>query len=158
MDHMKDVCHCKMRYEESNLEEYEDYYDYSLLPNDPGAEIVRDDGIEIELANGKIIGHRILNLYYKQNIRPSDSRACVLAASSQTSYEWMKNYIKNSNVNKNQLLVLPLKSYNEYTRRLQSKKDTEPKRRKQEMEYYRKWTSNGVKSNKLFKPCCQTNV
>jgi len=81
--HMRDQSHCKLRYEEE-IEEYEDFYDFSINPdedpNNPqkGKELelaerfaktpahLDHTGYGLILPTGKQIGHRSLITYYRQ--------------------------------------------------------------------------------------------
>lgn len=77
--HMIDKGHCKMLFEGETLLEYMQFYDYSSsYPDakdaDPDMEppkqsvILDDEGYELKLPSGKVIGHRALMHYYKQNL------------------------------------------------------------------------------------------
>ncbi|KAM0727363.1 Cytoplasmic 60S subunit biogenesis factor ZNF622 [Formica fusca] len=77
--HMVDKGHCMMLYEGETLLEYMQFYDYSSsYPDakdaDPDTEspkqsvILDDEGYELKLPSGKVIGHRALVRYYKQNL------------------------------------------------------------------------------------------
>jgi len=84
--HMRDQSHCKLRYEEE-IEEYEEFYDFSINPdedpNNPqkGKELelaekftkipahLDHTGYELVLPTGKQIGHRSLVTYYRQRYR-----------------------------------------------------------------------------------------
>lgn len=76
---MIDKGHCMMLYEGETLLEYMQFYDYSSsYPDakdaDPDTEsprqsmILDDEGYELKLPSGKVIGHRALVRYYKQNL------------------------------------------------------------------------------------------
>ncbi|EZA61234.1 hypothetical protein DMN91_004869 [Ooceraea biroi] len=81
--HMIDKGHCKMLFEGEALLEYLQFYDYtSSYPDagdaDPDEELsevpdvlLDNDGYELELPSGKVIGHRALVRYYKQNLPTS---------------------------------------------------------------------------------------
>jgi len=78
-DHMRDLSHCKLAWED-NEDEYEDFYDYA--PSHAEGEFkgpieVTDSG-EIIFPDGRIIGHRSLKTYYKQRYAPEDSRDSVV--------------------------------------------------------------------------------
>lgn len=77
--HMIDKGHCMMLYEGETLLEYMQFYDYSSsYPDakdvDPDTEppkrsaVLDDEGYELKLPSGKIVGHRALVRYYKQNL------------------------------------------------------------------------------------------
>ncbi|GAB1603435.1 zinc finger protein 622-like [Argonauta hians] len=82
--HMIDKSHCKMLHEGDALLEYSDFYDYrSSYPDykergdhgdDSDEEVTVEeldtDGYELVLPSGATIGHRSLQLYYKQNLPP----------------------------------------------------------------------------------------
>ncbi|ELP90107.1 hypothetical protein EIN_405210 [Entamoeba invadens IP1] len=71
--HMKDKSHCKYHDEDEFYEKY-----YYFPPVEKTVDIVDMDETHLELSDGKIIGHRSLALYYKQNIKPVDCRECVV--------------------------------------------------------------------------------
>lgn len=82
--HMISKNHCKMLHEGATLAEYVSYYDYSSsYPDcegqDPNAEVEipeLDDGdYQLVLPSGSIIGHRSLNIYYKQSLDPNRALA-----------------------------------------------------------------------------------
>ncbi|XP_029165195.1 zinc finger protein 622 [Nylanderia fulva] len=75
--HMIDKGHCMMLFEGETLLEYMQFYDYSLsYPDaedaDPDSEPPKMElsveGYELKLPSGKVIGHRALMRYYKQNL------------------------------------------------------------------------------------------
>lgn len=75
--HMIDKGHCMMLFEGETLLEYMQFYDYSLsYPDakdaDPDTEPPKMDlnaeDYELKLPSGKVIGHRALMRYYKQNL------------------------------------------------------------------------------------------
>ncbi|CAL1673203.1 unnamed protein product [Lasius platythorax] len=75
--HMIDKGHCRMLFEGETLLEYMRFYDYSLsYPDakdaDPDSEppktVLDVEGYELKLPSGKVIGHRALMRYYKQNL------------------------------------------------------------------------------------------
>jgi len=95
-DHMRSKSHCKMRYEEGiDEDEYEDYYDFSAMYEDDELD---DDGNviaekedftilstgEMQLPDGRIVGHRAFRRLYKQYFPPEDLRPSVLAAKRET--------------------------------------------------------------------------
>ncbi|XP_029641653.1 zinc finger protein 622 [Octopus sinensis] len=82
--HMTDKNHCKILHEGDALLEYSDFYDYR--PSYPDYKETEDDGddddeevnieelasdgYELVLPSGATIGHRSLQVYYKQNLPP----------------------------------------------------------------------------------------
>ena len=75
--HMRDKSHCKMCYDDTNSDEYIDFYDYSKsYPDnaDPDDEVpdiaisVSNNGFELVLPSGGTVGHRSLQLYYRQRV------------------------------------------------------------------------------------------
>jgi len=84
--HMRDQSHCKLKYEEE-IDEYEDFYDFSINPdedpNNPqkGKELelaerfaknpahLDHTGYGLVLPTGKQVGHRSLVTYYRQRYR-----------------------------------------------------------------------------------------
>jgi len=85
--HMVDKGHCKMLFEGEALLEYAQYYDYtSSYPDaenaDPDEELLvselpetlLDEGYELKLPSGKVIGHRALVRYYKQYLPNSSTK------------------------------------------------------------------------------------
>mmetsp|Transcript_35355 Transcript_35355/g.56435 ORF Transcript_35355/g.56435 Transcript_35355/m.56435 type:complete len:357 (-) Transcript_35355:2476-3546(-) len=95
IQHMVDKSHCKIPWDTADdVEEYEDFYDYSsLYETDTGkkkgkmnAEML--DSGELLLVNNetnerKVVGNRDYNRYYKQNFKPEDTRAAVVANSRE---------------------------------------------------------------------------
>lgn len=84
--HMTQLSHCKLKYEEGvDLEEFEDFYDFSASYEDvsddaegePVAEISAITG-ELVLPDGRTLGHRDFRKYYKQYYR-ADERVSVQA-------------------------------------------------------------------------------
>jgi len=45
------------------------------------APIITEDEVELVLPNGKVLGHRSLNRYYKQNFKPEDVSHSFLSLS-----------------------------------------------------------------------------
>ena len=85
--HMTQLSHCKLRYEEGiDLEEFEDFYDFSASYEDVSddaeeervAEISAITG-ELVLPDGRTLGHRDFRKYYKQYYRTADERVSVQA-------------------------------------------------------------------------------
>jgi pre-60S factor REI1 len=92
-NHMLGKSHCKLRYCEGvDLEEYEDFYDFSAQAEEEEEELDEDGNViersaaeisstgELVLRGGKTLGHRDFRLYYKQYYRPAEARMSVLAA------------------------------------------------------------------------------
>ncbi|EKE40333.1 hypothetical protein ENUP19_0037G0012 [Entamoeba nuttalli] len=156
--HMIDVCHCKMRYDDKTIEEYDDYYDYSSVP-DP-IEIIDMDDTSMTLSNGMTIGHRSMANYYKQAIKPVETRACVLANQGRShpqipvSMPTVNQTIGSSKA----LMALPEKTYSDYVKSILRRQMVNNKTHRDQQQQYRKWTKLGIQGNKLFKPVCQTNV
>jgi len=91
--HMRGSNHCKILYEEETEEEFEDYYDFSSEENTEG-EItssvqVADNGIELVLRDGRLIGHRALRLYYQQKLRLPDTREAVVINNMVNQYRML---------------------------------------------------------------------
>ena len=88
-NHMINKSHCKIAYEEDiDLDEFEDFYDFSSLYEDISDEDDEDsngDNLQISsigeliLPDGRTVGNREFNLYYKQRFRPQDNRPSILA-------------------------------------------------------------------------------
>jgi pre-60S factor REI1 len=91
-NHMISKSHCKIAYDNDiDGEEYEDFYDFSSTyedvedveldedgnPVDEEMEVTRTG--ELQLPDGRLLGHRQFRVYYKQYYRPTDTRAPVLA-------------------------------------------------------------------------------
>lgn len=79
--HMMDKGHCKILHEGPALEEYTDFYDYSSSypvndeesadpDDDVEVENLNDEGFQMVLPSGSVIGHRALMKYYRQNLPP----------------------------------------------------------------------------------------
>jgi len=95
--HMRDLNHCKLLYE-GNEDEYADFYDFSAdwqnIPQVEGQDetaqrptvTVSDDGCELIFQDGKTVGHRSLNVYYRQKYRPVDNRDSVIINSLMNQY------------------------------------------------------------------------
>ena len=74
--------HCMLQLpdEESPLD---DFYDFSAAKAKSAENATRrvvgvNDGGELVMSDGKVIGHRTHKKEYSQNIRPEDTRACVV--------------------------------------------------------------------------------
>eukprot|EP00124_Ichthyophonus_hoferi_P002585 Ihof_evm5s181 gene=Ihof_evmTU5s181 len=105
--HMTDKGHCMIAYEDDDIPEYDDFYDFSSTypdfdPNDPAQKdsevnvegvTVSEDGTELVLPNGKHIVHRDMAKYYKQNFKPEDMRVSVLANKAYVSNAMLQKAI-----------------------------------------------------------------
>lgn len=90
-NHMKSKSHCKIAYEEGvDLDELEDFYDFTSSYEDLDVELDENGEVvdnearvgstgELVLSDGRILGHRDFKIYYKQNHRPTDTRAPIIA-------------------------------------------------------------------------------
>ena len=152
--HMIDVCHCKMMYDDKNMEEYDDFYDYSSVPEP--VEIVAMDDTSMTLANGMTIGHRSMAVYYKQNIRSVESRELIIAQNKPRMPIPEAN--TNRYVGSKALINIPQENYIDHVKKVLRRQMTNNKTQRDQQMLYRKWTKLGVQGNKLFKPCSQTNV
>jgi pre-60S factor REI1 len=86
MDHMVSKSHCKIRYEDGvDLDEFEDFYDFSACYEDADSDDGNEDVIQIDAAGDLILpsglkaGHRMRRIYYKQWFKPEETRESVLA-------------------------------------------------------------------------------
>jgi pre-60S factor REI1 len=90
--HMISKSHCKIAYDESSgdVDELEDFYDFSSTYEDIEEEIDENGEVieeeahpaatgELVLPGGKILGHRMFRRYYKQYYPPQDTREPILA-------------------------------------------------------------------------------
>lgn len=79
--HMIEKSHCRLDWF-GNEQEYLEYYDYTLGDGEEPKPTIVDlePGISLTLSNGKELGHRDLNVYYKQNYRPTDDRRAIISA------------------------------------------------------------------------------
>ena len=93
-NHMNSLTHGRLRYDVQDLEEFEEFYDFSktwegmedgeidpelditpeqqqqlILRSGKGVVGLEEGGFGLTLASGKVIGHRDLMVYYKQNFR-----------------------------------------------------------------------------------------
>jgi len=59
-----------------SIETEEEYFDKIM---DQNAIKISDDGLRLELKDGRVLGHRSLVVYYKQKLRLPESRESVLA-------------------------------------------------------------------------------
>ena len=81
--------HCKIAYDDDvDMDEFEDFYDFSSTydgedEGEDGDLVSRTLEVsnigELILLDGRTVGHRDLNKYYKQRVRPVDHRPCILA-------------------------------------------------------------------------------
>lgn len=87
-DHMNAVSHCRMRYEDPS--EYAEFYDFDECPFvriaeededgnliiDPekSGPVLADNGYELLLPDGRVVGHRAMATTYSQNVRTPDWR------------------------------------------------------------------------------------
>jgi len=99
--HMIIYSHCKIAYED-NEDEYGDFYDFSSTygetdPNMTPDELeqfikrkstveVSDDGLELVLSSGRVVGHRTLSVYYRQQYKPADMRDSVVLTAAAARY------------------------------------------------------------------------
>lgn len=90
-NHMKSLSHCRMRYEDPS--EYAEFYDFDECPfmriveeDDDGNMIIdpeksgpvlADNGYELLLPDGRVVGHRAMATTYSQNVRTPDWREQV---------------------------------------------------------------------------------
>jgi len=79
--HMADVGHCKLSYDGDAMLEYDDFYDFENATDIPDidANIAEEGEYSLKLANGKVLGHRSLQVYYKQVYKVPETREVVLA-------------------------------------------------------------------------------
>lgn len=76
--HMIAKGHCRMKFEGSALEEYEDFYDYTASypdhsenPDEEAFEnVLQPNDYELTLPSGATVGHRSLATYFRQNLKP----------------------------------------------------------------------------------------
>ena len=99
-----------MLYSEENEEEYEDFYDFSSDYSNVPQEVtelkrferkykssfhlfydskvsISENGSELIFENGKSVGHRSLKLYFKQRVRPNETRDCVIINTLMNQYK-----------------------------------------------------------------------
>lgn len=84
--HMREKGHCKLAFELDDMPEYADFYDWSACEFPRGDGVPRpapfevsDNGYEIMLPDGRIVGHRQMQRMYAQHYRAPDLRDSVLA-------------------------------------------------------------------------------
>ncbi|GAB5355395.1 hypothetical protein AAMO2058_000201900 [Amorphochlora amoebiformis] len=105
--HMRDRGHCKMSFEdEQDAEEYGDFFhvpekkeektkERRLAPNEvEGVASEMNDLGEIVMKDGRVLGHRSLVRYYKQNLKPVDTEQPSLVIKIMRNYRaiGMKGY------------------------------------------------------------------
>jgi pre-60S factor REI1 len=92
-NHMISKSHCKIAYSsDTDIEEFEDFYDFSSSYEDAEENECDEDGNPIEeksleispigelvLADGRVVGHRMYRRYYKQKFHQEETRESVLA-------------------------------------------------------------------------------
>jgi len=95
--HMRDSNHCKLLYED-NEDEYSEYYDFSIdwtdIPKEENQDetslrsnvTVSEDGCELIFHDGKAVGHRSLQIFYRQKFRPTETRDSVIINSLVNQY------------------------------------------------------------------------
>jgi len=95
--HMRDLSHCKLPLEDDG--EFDDYYDFSKsYPDDeeadPDSELsvegrvsVADNGCELVFKDGRVAAHRSVAMYYKQNVKPPETRYAFLVNSLMAQYK-----------------------------------------------------------------------
>lgn len=112
--HMVDVAHLKMLYEEENQYEYEAFYDFSASyegkehvkcvwrrgvgswvvtvppPPPPRPAEVDDLTGELRLGDGRLLGHRQYRRYYAQNIQPESTSLAVERGRSEAFERMMR--------------------------------------------------------------------
>lgn len=84
--HMREKGHCKLAFELDDMPEYADFYDWSACAFPRGDGVPRpapfevaDNGYEIMLPDGRVVGHRQMQRVYAQHYRAPDLRDSVLA-------------------------------------------------------------------------------
>lgn len=91
-DHMRDLSHCKMVYEDDNDQEageFDDYYDFSSTYEEEALNAlpkvhVSADGTQLVLGeSGKSIGHRDMKRYYDQKLSGNASEQRLMIAQTQ---------------------------------------------------------------------------
>ena len=118
--HMNQLGHCKM----VDTDEYDEFYDYSQVP-DNDVSIVSMDEYSMTLSNGKTIGNRTMNTYYKQNVKPEDTRACVAVNENRHSHQNPINYASQLPPSTSKALInVPDKVYQQYVSALVKKQNT----------------------------------
>mmetsp|Transcript_126868 Transcript_126868/g.189279 ORF Transcript_126868/g.189279 Transcript_126868/m.189279 type:complete len:380 (-) Transcript_126868:46-1185(-) len=150
-NHMRSSNHAKLKYDDDDMDEYEEFYDFSktwdtvegeddfdeneditpeqqqqlILKSGKGIVDVDEDGYNLTLANGKKIGHRDLAIYYKQDY---------------------------SRINRNpEATKAVLNKYKALGWKTQVSKKERVAQRRQQRKYFTEQMQVGVKSNRLQK-------
>lgn len=92
--HMADKGHCRMRYEEEgDFEEFQDFYDYSLLSDSDDDDEEEDEAVgerdedgRLVLKSGATAAHRNMMRYLNQRYSLPDTRVSVQAALRNSSW------------------------------------------------------------------------
>lgn len=158
--HMIDKGHCKIAYEtDEDIMELVDFYDFTTsYPDDDGddnwvviddddeeeeeellpqSSMVYEEDMELVLPCGKRLGHRSLQKYYRQNLRPIEERDASIINRLITEYSGNSEYTRQSG----RLLITRDNVYKNYQPRYVSLRE------KQYQQVYD--TRIGVKANKL---------
>ncbi|CAG8447278.1 135_t:CDS:2 [Funneliformis mosseae] len=124
--HMIDKGHCKIAYEtDEDIMELVDFYDFTTKD------------MELVLPCGKRLGHRSLQKYYRQNLRPIEERDASIINRLITEYSGNSEYTRQSG----RLLITRDNVYKNYQPRYVSLRE------KQYQQVYD--TRIGMKANKL---------
>ncbi|KAL7634114.1 UNVERIFIED_CONTAM: hypothetical protein RMT77_015442 [Armadillidium vulgare] len=149
--HMEDKGHCMMKFEKESVLEYGHFYDYSSSypdaddPNVNPDDIVEpytisDNGYELVLPSGTVIGHRSLLRYYKQRLNPNRSLVLHKGQQSISMHKKMMEHYKSLGLKGSSMAEIVSKARDiNYMKRIQSKQ----------------FMKLGVKGNKLqthFRP------
>jgi len=118
--HMRDMNHCKILYDD-NEDEYADYYDFSIDYADQPAEQTEEeavnpsprvrlseDGSELVFTDGKSVGHRSLQVYYRQKVRPNETRDSLIISSLLSQYKqlgWTNTKTGKDGMDKKDLFI-----------------------------------------------------
>ncbi|PRP76782.1 C2H2-type zinc finger-containing protein [Planoprotostelium fungivorum] len=90
--HMREMSHCRISYEVEDEGEYEDYYDYTkdeMPEGDLSSVSVAENGCELVLKGGRVVGHRALRVFYQQKLRLQDTRESVLINKMLSQYRML---------------------------------------------------------------------
>jgi len=98
--HMRTLAHCKLAYDPEDEAEYSEFYNFG--PESENALIASNlsdatSEYQIVFNDGKVIGHRSLQRYYRQRFRPSESREMVLANTGINDFKiagWYRDAIQ----------------------------------------------------------------
>ncbi|KAB7494036.1 Zinc finger protein [Armadillidium nasatum] len=149
--HMEDKGHCMMKFEKEFVLEYADFYDYSSSypdADDPNVNpddvvepyTISDNGYELVLPSGTVIGHRSLLRYYKQRLNPNRSLVLHKGQQSISMHKKMLEHYKSLGLKGSSMAEIVSKARDiNYMKRIQSKQ----------------FMKLGVKGNKLqthFRP------